>query len=235
MKVMNETGLSTDVFITVNSDHVYNWKKDETHYWKQCDNCGDVIESSKKLLPTVDINLSGKDKVCRSNKYVYSFTLPNGCKSANGYITGDGKSLAGDEPSVVIEGNTVTVSVDISTYGDIDSFYPVALIILEDGYPIERTGNKVDVIPHTGSIIHVNAKEATSDTEGNIEYWYCEDCKECYEDKELTKVIAKEDTVIAKISTPKTGDNSKILLWGVALVVCAVIVFILVKYRNKKN
>lgn len=235
VEATNTTGRSTDVFITVNSDHVYNWKKDETHYWKQCDNCGDVIESSKKPLPTADITISGEDKVCKSNKYVYSFTLPSGCKSANGYITGDGMSLAGDEASVVIEGNTVTVSVDISTYGDIDYFYPVALIILEDDYPIEITGNKVDIVPHTGSIIHVDAKEATTDTEGNTEYWYCEDCKICYEDKELTKVISKENTVIAKISTPKTGDNSKIVLWGMILVVCAVIVCILVKYRKKKN
>lgn len=235
IEAFNLDGERSAVSINVNSDHVYNWKKDTTHYWKQCDNCGDVIKSSKKPLPTVDITISGEDKVCRSNNYVYSFTLPSGCKSVNGYITGDGKSLTGDEPSVVIEGNTVTVSVPVSTYVDIDSFYPVILIILDDDYPIEITGNKVDVIPHTGSIIHVDAKEATSDTDGNIEYWYCEDCKVCYEDKELTKVIAKEDTVIAKISTPKTGDNSKIVLWCVVLIVCAVIVFTLIKYRKKKN
>ena len=48
----------------------------------------------------------------------------------------------------------------------------------------------------------VDAKYPTCTEEGNIAYWYCESCNTCFEDESCTRVIAKEDTVIAA-----TGHN----------------------------
>jgi len=64
---------------------------------------------------------------------------------------------------------------------------------------------------------HVDKKPATETDEGNIEYWYCEDCDKYYSDSAADKEITKADTVTAKLPDdqrpPKTGDNSGLVLW----------------------
>ena len=72
---------------------------------------------------------------------------------------------------------------------------------------------ELDPNNHT-DLKHIPAKAATEDTEGNIEYWYCEGCRKYYSDKDGTKEIAKADTVTAKLpKSPQTGDNSNLMLW----------------------
>ena len=66
---------------------------------------------------------------------------------------------------------------------------------------------------HT-DLMHIPAKAATEDAEGNIEYWYCEGCGKYYSDKDGTKEIKKADTVTAKLpKSPQTGDTSDLALW----------------------
>ena len=66
---------------------------------------------------------------------------------------------------------------------------------------------------HT-DLMHIPAKAATGDAEGNIEYWYCEGCGKYYSDKDGTKEIKKADTVTAKLpKSPQTGDTSNLSLW----------------------
>ena len=61
---------------------------------------------------------------------------------------------------------------------------------------------------------HFPAKAGTEDSEGNIEYWYCEGCNKYYSDKDGTEEIAKADTVTAKLpQSPQTGDSSNLMLW----------------------
>ena len=64
---------------------------------------------------------------------------------------------------------------------------------------------------------YIPAKAATEDSEGNIEYWYCEGCNKYYSDKDGTKEIAKADTVTAKLAKnenrPQTGESSNFILW----------------------
>ena len=64
---------------------------------------------------------------------------------------------------------------------------------------------------------HIDAKAATKDSEGNIEYWYCEGCGEYYSDAAAAKEITKAETVTAKLpgepKSPQTGDNSSLMLW----------------------
>ena len=73
------------------------------------------------------------------------------------------------------------------------------------------------------SLKHIDAKAATKDTEGNLEYWRCEGCNKYYSDKDGTKEIAKAATVMAKLPdeprSPQTGDNSSLMLWFALLLV----------------
>lgn len=62
---------------------------------------------------------------------------------------------------------------------------------------------------------HIPAKAATKTAEGNIEYWYCEDCGKYFADAAATKEIKQADTVTAKLSgaakSPQTGGNSGVV------------------------
>ena len=75
---------------------------------------------------------------------------------------------------------------------------------------------ELDPKNHT-DLKYIPAKEATEDSEGNIEYWYCGGCNKYYGDKDGTKEIAKADTVTAKLpkneNRPQTGDSSNFILW----------------------
>ncbi len=76
-----------------------------------------------------------------------------------------------------------------------------------------KSYGELDPNNHT-DLKHFPAKAATEDSEGNIEYWYCEGCGKYYSDKDGTKEIAKADTVTAKLpKSPKTGDTSNLMLW----------------------
>ena len=45
---------------------------------------------------------------------------------------------------------------------------------------------------------HIDAKAATAAAEGNIEYWYCEDCNKYFSDADAKNVITQAQTVIPK-------------------------------------
>ena len=75
---------------------------------------------------------------------------------------------------------------------------------------------KLDPKNHT-DLMHISAKAATEDTEGNIEYWYCGGCDKYYSDKDGINEIKKADTVTARIKgnfkSPRTGNASDLALW----------------------
>ena len=65
---------------------------------------------------------------------------------------------------------------------------------------------------------HINAKAATTDAEGNIEYWYCDGCNKYFSDAAAAKEISKADTVIKKMQSypksPQTGYCTNLIqLW----------------------
>ena len=68
---------------------------------------------------------------------------------------------------------------------------------------------------HHANLKHIDAKAATKTAEGNIEYWYCEDCGKYFADAAATKEIKQADTVTAKLSgavkSPQTGGNSGVV------------------------
>ena len=75
---------------------------------------------------------------------------------------------------------------------------------------------KPDSNNHT-DLMHISAKAATEDAEGNIEYWYCGGCDKYYSGKDGINEIKKADTVTAKLpgdpKSPRTGNASDLALW----------------------
>lgn len=81
------------------------------------------------------------------------------------------------------------------------------------------------VIPKI-NLKHVDAKAATAESAGNIEYWHCEKCGKYYSDAKAAHEITLEQTVIEKLpgkeaikDLPKTGDDSRVALWLLLLAV----------------
>ena len=100
-----------------------------------------------------------------------------------------------------------------------------------------KSYGELDPNNHT-DLKHFPAKVATEDSEGNIEYWYCNGCGKYYSDKDSTKEIAKADTVTAKLPKyPQTGDNSNLMLWIALLLASggAVIGTTVVSKKKKHN
>lgn len=88
---------------------------------------------------------------------------------------------------------------------------------------------------HHANLKHIPAKAATKTAEGNIEYWYCEDCDKYFADAAATKEIKQADTVTAKLSgaakSPQTGGDSGV----VAVLLLSSGAFICLVSRRKKR
>ncbi len=86
---------------------------------------------------------------------------------------------------------------------------------------------------------HIEAKAATKDAEGNIEYWYCEGCGKYYSDAAATKEITKAAIVTEKLpddtKSPQTGDSSNILLWIALFVISGGVVSVTMIINKRKK
>lgn len=97
---------------------------------------------------------------------------------------------------------------------------------------------KPDSNNHT-DLKHIDAKAATKDTEGNIEYWYCGGCDKYYSDKDGINEIKKADTVTAKLpgnpKSPRTGNAGDLALWISLLFVSGGVTGVTAALRKKKK
>lgn len=97
---------------------------------------------------------------------------------------------------------------------------------------------KPDSNNHT-DLKHIDAKAATEDAEGNIEYWYCGGCDKYYSDKDGINEIKKVDTVTAKLpgdpKSPRTGNASDLALWISLLLVSGGVTGVTAGLRKKKK
>ena len=90
---------------------------------------------------------------------------------------------------------------------------------------------------------HIDGKAPTEKEQGNIEYWYCDECDKCFEDEAGTKEILKTETVLEKLpekqpepeskpepkqdAVPKTGERSlAAVLILLALSLCGAVVIL---------
>lgn len=105
---------------------------------------------------------------------------------------------------------------------------------------------KVDPSNHT-NLVKKEAKPATNSEEGNIECWYCDGCNKYFSDEAGTKEISAKDVVIPKLkgkkdvsktsskAAAKTGDNSQLALWMIAMMAAGTVLVGTALYNRKKN
>ena len=86
-----------------------------------------------------------------------------------------------------------------------------------DGYTgdtyCKGCGTKIkdgDIIPASHRLTKVEAKEATDDAAGNIEYWVCSDCSKIFGDAEGKTEITLEETVIYKALIGDVNEDGKV-------------------------
>lgn len=236
--VTDKAGNETSVTVTVNDGHTYEWQSENSQYWKKCKFCGD--ETAKKDIPTITIN--GADTVCITQDYKFSFTLPEGTTDADsGYkftnkgggikLTAENGMYSGVLESQFYDENEIsfklkayakttdgfvfyaekTVAIQNEHSGGVASCVELAICeVCGKAYGELDQNNHAD-------LMHISAKAATEDTEGNIEYWHCLDCDKYYSDKDGINEIKKADTVTARIKgnfkSPRTGNASDLALW----------------------
>ena len=236
--VTDKAGNETRVTVTVNDGHTYEWQSENGQYWQKCKFCNH--ETAKKDIPT--INISGADKVCRTQDYKFSFTLPEGAKDAAcGY---EFIGLGGAPLTPTVENGLYSGTIKASTYPAKENIFKLIVSAkTADGFAFsaekkvtiqnEHTGGtatcknkaicevcgesygKLDPNNHA-NLKHIDAKAATKTSEGNIEYWYCDGCNKYYKDAKATQEITKAQTVTAKLpddsKSSQTGDNSNLAL-----------------------
>ena len=231
--VTDKAGNETRVTVTVNNGHTYEWQSENGQYWQKCKFCNH--ETAKKDIPT--INISGADKVCRTQDYKFSFTLPEGATDAAcGY---EFIGLGGGPLTPTIENGLYSGIIKTSTYpAKENSFKLIVSAKTADGFAFsaekkvtiqnEHTGGtatckdkakcevcgesygKLDPNNHA-NLKHIDAKAATKTSEGNIEYWYCDGCNKYYKDAKATQEITKAQTVTAKLPPKITaGDGATV-------------------------
>ena len=229
--VTDKAGNETRVTVTVNDGHTYEWQSENGQYWQKCKFCNH--ETAKKDIPT--INISGADKVCRTQDYKFSFTLPEGATdAAYGYeFIG-----LGDGPlTPTVENGLYSGIIKASAYpAEETGFKLIVSAKTADGF--EFSAEKTVAIQNTHSggtatctnkavceicgesygelnannhsdLKHFPAVAATKTAEGNIEYWYCSGCKKYYKDAKATQEITKAQTVTAKLPSDNNGSNNK--------------------------
>ena len=229
--VTDKAGNETRVIVTVNDGHTYEWQSENGQYWQKCKFCNH--ETAKKDIPT--INISGADKVCRTQDYKFSFTLPEGATdAAYGYeFIG-----LGDGPlTPTFEGGMYCGVIKSAAYpAEETSFKLIVSAKTADGFEFSAEKTVAIQNAHSGgtatctnkavceicgesygeldpnnhaNLKHIDAKAATKTSEGNIEYWYCSGCKKYYKDAKATQEITKAQTVTAKLpgGTVKPGAD----------------------------
>ena len=225
--------------------HDYKWQSENGQYWQVCKLCG--LETAKQAIPTVVIN--GAEKVCRTQDYSFSFTLPEGATDAG---AGYGFTLLGSDVPLTEKDGVYSGTAKAEWYdAEENAFVLTVNVQTADGFVFsvektvtiqnEHTGGEAtcaekaacDVCGESygelnannhADLRHVEAKAATKTAEGNIEYWYCEGCGKYYKDAEATQEIAKEATVMPKLTdgkTPQTGDGFNLTVWLALLLASA--------------
>ena len=90
---------------------------------------------------------------------------------------------------------------------------------------------------HT-NLVNFSAKAATTNAEGNIEYWRCEGCGKYFADSAGTKEITAKDTVTGKLpsdkKSPQTGDGGMLALCA-ALLLASGGTAVVISTRKKKK
>ncbi len=154
------------------------WHSDETGHWQVCSQCGEKLNEQAHTGGTATCCDKAVCTVCGSE---YGELNPD--NHAGGTEIRNEKPATEDE-----EGYT----------GD--------TYCLGCGEMLSQ-GETVEKLPHTHTLVKTEAKKATAEEDGNIEYWTCSECGKLFSDEAATQEITLEDTVIPATGTP--GDNEQ--------------------------
>ena len=209
-------------------EHALTWQSENGEYWQKCSNCD--FETEKKSIPVLTRN--APDKVCRTQDYTFSFTLPESCTLIN---AGYEFEKQGSELDATFENGIYTATLESSAYAaDEDGFKITVNAKTADGFIVKEEKTVTIQSKHSGGaatcmdkavceicgeeygdlaphkLTHTDAKSATAAETGNTEYWYCDVCDKYFSDKNCTNEIALADTVISKLA-PKiiNGNGNK--------------------------
>lgn len=82
---------------------------------------------------------------------------------------------------------------------------------------------------------HVEAKAATTEAPGNIEYWYCAACGKYFADAQASRELQQADTVTEQLPATPTGDEAPLTLWVIVLAACAGLALLLLVLRQRNS
>ena len=244
--------------------HSLKWESGNGMYWQQCDRNGCSYKTAAKAIPQIAI--SGADRVCEGKDYTFTFTVGEGLGNLSvkyGFSTSTDVTNITDDNGT----RTATLSAaDINAVNtQSESRLTITIsAVTEDGFAVEKTKTVELVVGHDYSaanckdpktctvcgdkegntdpanhtnLKHFAAKAATSESEGNSEYWYCDGCGRYYSNEDAVEKyeIKKESTVIAKLPpSPMTDDSTDIALWLCAFALSAAALAVTVIDKKKK-
>ena len=195
--VTDKAGNETKVTVTVNDGHTYEWQSENGQYWQKCKFCNH--ETAKKDIPT--INISGADKVCRTQDYKFSFTLPEGATDAAcGY---EFIGLGGAPLTPTVENGLYSGIIKASTYpAKENSFKLIVSAKTADGFAFSAEKKVTIQNEHTGGTATCKDKAK------------CEVCGERYGDIDRSNHVdgcVPEWTVTETEHTQKYSRCGKLL------------------------
>ncbi len=107
-------------------------------------------------------------------------------------------SLDGENYDLLVKGLTAPGYTDTSLTYDVDNYYTVAAL--------DKAGNLSEMcepvivnLPHPHHLQYVAAKDATTEEEGNLEYWICTICNLMFMSEDGIGVYAPEDVIVPKL------------------------------------
>jgi Zn-finger nucleic acid-binding protein len=138
--------------------------------------------------------------------------------------------------------------------GHVEHWYcPDCETVWADEELTQITNHKNVIVPELGGeVIHVEAKAPTATEDGNIEYWYCEDCEQVWQDEARTqltnfknvilpatgetpadpeKPADKDDAEKPADKAPETGDGAPIVVYAVTLMLAAAAIVVALKKK----
>lgn len=217
----------------------FNDARGETPTFKLLKNAsaGDITSSSR--APTIDLN--GKTLTCNIRISEASSAMPRMLAVCDSSADKDGTldgTVAAAEANTTLNVRSGKVNnVVVGNGGTVNcGGGKITNLTVNDGGTVNHTGGtatctdkaKCEVcgqfygeVKHA-DLAHVAAKAATTEADGNIEYWHCAHCSKYFSDENCRNEIALADTVIAKLGdseTPATGDGSHMTFGFVLLFV----------------
>lgn len=194
-------------------DFTTSWTHDDNEHWKQCSRCDEKDDVSPHTWDNGTITTA--PTCTKAGERTYTCTECGATKTEP--IDATGHSWKSDWTSDAThhwhecanESCDVTDNAGKNGYaehsgGKATCTQNAVCEICKASYGSLDPNNHTD-------LKHIDAKAATAAEEGNIAYWYCDDCKKYFSDAAAIKEITKAATVTAKLPPKITaGDGAAV-------------------------